>query len=83
MDNSIYQSVLKYLSTASDEEYARIIAEVSELRNIEWEDIDKLLYVGGSTTPYRCECGGNVFRSQVNGPRVKCNSCQGVYISEG
>lgn len=37
---------------------------------------DTMLYIGGSKTAYRCECGGNVFK-KLTPDTFQCNSCRG------
>ena len=44
------------------------------------EDEDKMLYIGGSKTSFRCGCGCNVFRALKADPsRYKCNGCRSIW----
>lgn len=42
-----------------------------------------MIYVDGSKTPFRCECGANVFR-QLEGKPIyyKCNGCGALHYEE-
>ncbi len=42
---------------------------------------DKMLYVAGSKTAFRCECGCNVFRKveDKHPATYECNSCDARY----
>ena len=42
---------------------------------------DKMLYVGGSKTSFRCDCGCNVFR-EIRPRTYRCNSCSALYRGE-
>jgi len=61
------------------------ILEDEEIEEIEKKD--RMLYVGGSKTSYRCDpcdgmgaCGCNVFRSPAGKPNVYiCNACGARY----
>lgn len=43
-----------------------------------------MLYVDGSRTSYRCECGANIFHQpdDKEPERYKCNSCGAEYVAE-
>lgn len=44
---------------------------------------DYMLYLAGSKTSWRCECGCNVFRrTPAREKKYKCNSCGSVYVGE-
>lgn len=43
--------------------------------------IDRMLFIGGSKTSFRCDCGGNVFK-QFERNRFRCNSCGATYTAD-
>lgn len=44
---------------------------------------DKMVYLDGSRTAFRCTCGCNVFRKPVGAPnKYVCNSCKARYTGE-
>lgn len=44
----------------------------------DFEKKQRTLYVDGSKTAYRCECGANVF-TEVEERRYRCNGCLAMY----
>lgn len=42
---------------------------------------DTMLYVGGSKTAYRCDCGANVF-NKISPYEYECNGCHGIVTAE-
>lgn len=45
---------------------------------------DKMLYVGGSDSSFRCDCGANVFHQPASEEPdlYECNGCQARWRSE-
>jgi hypothetical protein len=37
-----------------------------------------MLFLGGSKSAFRCDCGGNVF-TKLGPTRYQCNSCSAIY----
>ncbi len=57
------------------------LAEEETAAHEQQVDTDKMIYLNGSKTSFRCECGGNVFREEEPG-RYECNSCAASYRGE-
>jgi hypothetical protein len=47
---------------------------------LQWEERDVMLQIEGKS--FRCECGCNVFRKELNGTLYKCNACGSLYNGE-
>jgi hypothetical protein len=58
--------------------------DVSEKRREERQQNSCLLYIAGSKTAFRCECGCNVFyRIPGENKKFECNGCRNVYSEAG
>ena len=50
--------------------------------SVETEYKETMLYVGGSKTSFRCDCGVNVFRKVVSASlKYRCNGCGDVWLA--
>jgi predicted SprT family Zn-dependent metalloprotease len=54
----------------------------------QWDDKDRMIFLGDNTTSFRCSCGCNVFRKKITESeskgivRFKCNSCGTIWKGE-
>lgn len=45
-------------------------------------DRDRMIYLTGSKTSFKCECGCNVFKNVDGFKKYSCNACSANYIGE-
>ena len=61
--------------TEAEEQWLHLYPELEEYL---FEKSTKMLYVGGSTTSFRCTCGANVF-TQISKEKYECNGCKALW----